>query len=119
MKMTEMEIVKRAIENTEKICGDMIKECIQECIQDEEILDDLDYYLSGNGTSLEFDKNTYDLENIVKLQEELSKQDFIEWIKVVVKDNAIFLDVAYKHDLSMYGSVLFKNYVYTKLDYGF
>lgn len=122
MKMNEMEILKRAIESTEEMHKDMIKNMFEECIQNEDILDvdDLDdLMVSCYGTSLEFEKNTYDLQNIVKLQEELSQRDFIKWIQVVVKDNTVSLDVAYEHDLGLYGSLLFKNYVYTKLDYGF
>ena len=122
MKMNEMEILKRAIENTEEMHKDMIKNMFEECIQNEDILDidDLDdLMVSCYGTSLEFEKNKYELQNIVELQEELSQRDFIKWIQVVVKDNTVSLDVAYEHDLGLYGSLLFKNYVYTKLDYGF
>lgn len=122
MKMNEMEILKRAIESTEEMHKDMIKNMFEECIQNEDILDidDLDdLMVSCYGTSLEFEKNKYELQNIVELQEELSQRDFIKWIQVVVKDNTVSLDVAYEHDLGLYGSLLFKNYVYTKLDYGF
>lgn len=122
MKMNEMEILKRAIESTEEMHKDMIKNMFEECIKNEDILDidDLDdLMVSCYGTSLEFEKNKYELQNIVELQEELSQRDFIKWIQVVVKDNTVSLDVAYEHDLGLYGSLLFKNYVYTKLDYGF
>lgn len=122
MKMNEMEILKRAIESTEEMHKDMIKNMFEECIQNEDILDidDLDdLMVSCYGTSIEFEKNKYKLQNIVELQEELSQRDFIKWIQVVVKDNTVSLDVAYEHDLGLYGSLLFKNYVYTKLDYGF
>lgn len=119
-KMTEFEIVKRAIENTEDIYGDVLEDIIEECIHDKEILDDLDYYLlKANGTSLEFDKDKYNLENITKLQNELLERNYIKWIKVVVKDNTVSLDVSFDHELSTYDSLLFVNYVYAKLDYGF
>ena len=113
-KMTEFEIVKRAIENTQDIYGDILEDMIVQSIQFNEEID-----LGANGTSLEFEKNTYDLQNILKLQDELLEHSFIEWIKVVEYDDNISFDVSYEHELSTYDSLLFENYVYAKLDYGF
>lgn len=114
MKMTEREIVKRAIENTEEIYRDVIEDTIVQSIQyDEEI------NLGTTGVSFELEKDTYNVQNVLKLHEELLERSFIEYIKVEEYDSSIVLDVSYEHKLSTYDSLLFENYVYAKLDYGF
>ena len=114
MKMTEREIVKRAIESTEDIYEDVIEDMITQSIQyDEEI------NLGTTGISFELEKDTYNIQNVLKLQDELLERSFIEYIKVEEYDSSIVLDVSYEHKLSTYDSLLFENYVYAKLDYGF
>lgn len=114
MKMTEREIVKRAIENTEEIYRDVIEDTIVQSIQyDEEI------NLGTTGVCFELEKDTYNVQNVLKLHEELLERSFIECIEVDVYDSSICIDVSYKHKLSTYDSLLFENYVYAKLDYGF
>lgn len=114
MKMTEVEIVKRAIESTEDIYEEVIEDTIRQCIQYDEEID-----LGTTGVSFELEKDTYNVQNVLKLQDELLERSFIEYIKVEEYDSSIVLDVSYEHKLSTYDSLLFENYVYAKLDYGF
>ena len=114
MKMTEIEIVKRAIESTEDIYEDVIEDMITQSIQYDEEID-----LGTTGVCFELEKDTYNVQNVLKLQDELLERSFIEYIKVEEYDSSIVLDVSYEHKLSTYDSLLFENYVYAKLDYGF
>ena len=115
MKMTEREIVQRAIENTEEIYRDVIEDTIAQSIQ----FDLEEINLGTTGTSFELEKDTYNVQNVLKLHEELLEHSFIECIEVAVYDSSIVVDVSYEHRLSTYDSLLLENYVYAKLDYGF